>query len=125
MRRRFRESAARNALRLLLFVLAGCGRGKPDCPDTLPPLAREGCEVYMRECRVCHGPDPSRHGPLGPPIVGSSIELLEARVLRLSYPEGYVPKQDTHQMFPALPHLAPKIPALHAYLDPRYHGGDE
>jgi len=41
--------------------------------------------------------------------------LLEARILRASYPPGYKPKRSTHVM-PAQPAVEPEIPALAAYL---------
>ncbi len=104
----------------LVALAVGCGREDPRFAQ-LTGLAREGYLVYKRECKVCHSMNASADGPLGPPIAGSSIELLEARVLRLQYPPGYTPKRDTRAMFPALPHLAPKIPALHAFLDPALH----
>lgn len=108
----------------LLAVTSGCGAEDPRFAK-LTGLAREGYLVYKRQCKVCHSMNASTDGPLGPPIAGSSIELLEARVLRLKYPPGYTPKRDTRAMFPALPHLAPSIPALHAFLDPALHPEQE
>jgi len=63
----------------------------------------------------CHGPEPGRDGPLGPAVKGASRELLEARVLRGTYPPGYTPKRPTRVM-PPLPALAADIPALADYL---------
>jgi len=103
-----------------VVLAVGCGEEDPRFAK-LEGLAREGYLVYKRECKVCHSMNASTDGPLGPPIAGASIELLEARVLRLQYPPGYTPKRATRAMFPALPHLAPKIPALHAFLDPALH----
>ena len=116
----------RRRLPLLLLVLPalalwpGCTREDPRFAK-LTGLAREGYLVYKRECKVCHSMNASHDGPLGPPIAGASLELLEARVLRLSYPPGYTPKRDTKAMFPALPHLKAKLPAIHAFLDPSLH----
>jgi hypothetical protein len=59
--------------------------------------------------------DPTLDGALGPSVAGSSLDLLEARVLRNTYPEGYVPKSDTRVMI-ALPHLEPRLGELAAYL---------
>jgi mono/diheme cytochrome c family protein len=70
----------------------------------------------MGNCIACHAQDPSQDGALGPAVVGSSRELLEARVLRAEYPPGYTPKRDSQIMI-ALPHLANEIDALHAYLN--------
>ncbi len=105
---------------LILLPLFACSDEDPRFTN-LTDLEREGMTIYKRECSVCHSMNARNDGPLGPPIAGSSIELLEARVLRLSYPPGYQPKRDTRQMFPALPHLAPKMRALHAFLDPKHH----
>ena len=81
-----------------------------------------GARVYAANCIACHNPDPTQDGVLGPAVAGSSLELLEARVLRGEYPPGYTPKRDTKAMIP-LPHLAPDIPALTAYLDSVKGGG--
>jgi hypothetical protein len=60
--------------------------------------------------------NPKKAGPLGPDIAGSSLELITARVLTVSYPPGYKPKRATKAMKP-LPQLREQIPALHAYLN--------
>ena len=93
-------------------MAAGCGGGS----DSLSPLAREGRATYMSVCIACHNADPSKEGGLGPAIDGSSVELLEARVVRGEYPPGYVPRRTSGAM-PAFPHLAEEIEALHAYLE--------
>ncbi|MBB83009.1 MAG: cytochrome C [Deltaproteobacteria bacterium] len=59
--------------------------------------------------------NPAIDGALGPAVAGSSLELLEARVMRGEYPPGYEPKRGSRVMI-ALPHLAPRIPELAAYL---------
>jgi hypothetical protein len=59
--------------------------------------------------------NPSQDGALGPAVAGSTLPLLEERVMRGGYPEGYVPKRTSRVMIP-LPHLEPKLPALAAYL---------
>lgn len=78
-------------------------------------LIEAGRSVYNANCIACHGIDPTRDGALGPAVAGSSVELLEARVLRGEYPPGYEPKRPSRVMV-ALPHLEPKIPELAAYL---------
>ncbi len=80
-------------------------------------LAARGRRVYLGNCTACHAMDPSQPGSLGPEVTGSSRELLEKRVLHATYPEGYEPKRTTTLMV-ALPHLAPDIDALTAYLNP-------
>ncbi len=91
------------------LALLACGPGSDD------PAAR-GRLVYSANCIACHHVDPSLEGPLGPAIVGSSRELIEARLVRGSYPEGYTPKRDSALMQP-LPYLAEEVDALAAYLD--------
>lgn len=74
-----------------------------------------GRQVYLAQCISCHNPDPSKVGPLAPPIKGASRELLEARVVRGTYPPGYTPKQASTVMQP-MPQLASAIPDLAAFL---------
>ena len=97
---------------LLAVGAAACEGGRGD----LSPLASQGRATYMSVCIACHNADPSKEGGLGPPIAGSSLELLEARVVRGVYPPGYVPQRTSGAM-PAFPHLADEIDALHAYLE--------
>ena len=61
-------------------------------------------------CRVT-----TRDGAVGPALAGSSLALLEAKVIHNEYPPGYQPKRETGNMIP-LPHLEPELRALHAYL---------
>jgi mono/diheme cytochrome c family protein len=77
--------------------------------------AAHGKQIYLAECNACHNSDPAKDGPVGPAIKGSSRELLEARILRASYPPGYTPKRPTSLM-PPQPKVAAKIPDLAAYL---------
>ena len=78
------------------------------------PVQR-GRVIYMSNCVVCHNVDPNLPGSQGPPIAGSSRELVEDRVLHLSYPPGYTPKRKTHAMR-AIPTLAPEIGNIAAFL---------
>jgi len=98
----------------LVLTLGGCGE------DSKAPIAgnsdpNRGRQVYLAQCTTCHNPDPWKAGPLGPPVKGSSRELLEARLLRAAYPPGYKPKRETAIMQP-MPHLAPAIADLTAFL---------
>jgi mono/diheme cytochrome c family protein len=85
----------------------------------LPPeqaLQQRGQTLYTLHCASCHNPgDPKRDGGIGPAVAGSSLELLEARVLRGEYPAGYTPKRATRIM-PRLPVAPEDVKALHAYL---------
>ncbi len=78
-------------------------------------LVEAGRAVYNANCIACHNLDPTQDGALGPAVAGASLSLIEARVLRAEYPEGYTPKRPTRVMV-ALPHLEPKLPELAAYL---------
>lgn len=102
----------------VLFVLAltGCEK-KSDAPTKAAGEGdpNRGRAVYLANCAACHNPDPSKDGPLGPAIKGASRELIEARVLRGTYPPGYTPKRKTTAM-PAQPYLEKSIPDLVAFL---------
>ena len=84
------------------------------CDQSRDPV-EAGRLVYAANCSACHSLDPHAEGVLGPAVAGSSRELIEARLLRAEYPEGYQPKRDTQQMA-ALVFLAPQIDVLAAYL---------
>lgn len=91
--------------------LAACGPAKERTP------AQAGRIIYMTTCAQCHNLDPKQAGTQGPAIAGSSHELVEDRVLHLTYPAGYTPKRSTHAMR-AFPQLTPKqIDDLTAFLD--------
>ena len=94
------------------LVLGACSRSDDASPDSA--VAR-GQAVYKSVCLACHAPNPADAGTLGPPIAGSSRELIEARVVHAAYPEGYTPKRITKVM-PAFPQLAESIDDLAAYL---------
>lgn len=89
----------------------------PEVPKTLSheELIEAGRSAYNSNCIACHSVDPMQDGALGPAVAGSSLALIEARVLRAEYPEGYEPKRKTRVMV-ALPHLEPRLPELTAYL---------
>ncbi|MSP93498.1 MAG: c-type cytochrome [Myxococcales bacterium] len=93
-----------------LLAASACGKTAGGPPD-----AARGRAAYMSNCAACHGPDPAKDGAIGPAIQGASQALLEARVLRATYPPGITPKRTTHTMV-ALPHVAAELPHLGAYL---------
>ena len=78
-------------------------------------LAARGRGIFMSNCIACHSQNPSQVGAVGPAIAGSSLELIQAKVMRNEYPEGYTPKRESNAMI-ALPYLEKEIPALHAFL---------
>jgi mono/diheme cytochrome c family protein len=111
----------RGALALSLMLgAAACGSGGDDAGGGAAAPAQsgdvaKGRTVYLTNCTACHNSDPSVDGTLGPAVAGASRELVEARVVRGTYPPGYTPKRPTQQMVP-LPHLAPAVPDLAAFL---------
>jgi mono/diheme cytochrome c family protein len=92
------------------LLVAGCGE-----PGGRSAGAERGRQVYLAQCTACHHSEPSQAGPLGPPIKGSSRALLEAKLLRGTYPPGYTPKRPTSVM-PPQPALAGDIDALAEFL---------
>ncbi|MCP5040617.1 MAG: cytochrome c [bacterium] len=88
---------------------------EPDDPERA--LADRGKAVYYANCIACHNPDPTLDGGIGPAVAGSSRELLEARIMRAEYPEGYAPKRPSQLMI-ALAFLEPDLAALASYLAP-------
>ena len=93
----------------VLLGLTACG------PSGLEPAAERGRQVYQANCTSCHSLDPAQNGPVGPAVKGSSQALLEARVVKGTYPPGYTPKRPSTIMQP-LPQLAGSIPDLATYL---------
>ena len=96
-----------------LAVLAGTLLVGACAEDGTP--AEKGRQVYLAYCTSCHGSDPARDGPVGPAVKGASRELLEARILRGTYPPGYTPKRNSLVMQP-MPNLVADIPDLAAFL---------
>jgi len=79
------------------------------------PAVERGRTVYLSVCTACHNADPSRDGSVGPANAGASRELLEAKILRGTYPRGYTPKRDS-AMMPPMPQLAGSLDDLAAFL---------
>ena len=79
------------------------------------PAAERGRQVYLAQCIACHNTDPALPGAVGPPIRGSSSALIEAKVVKGTYPSGYTPKRAS-KIMPAQPALAPDVPNLAAFL---------
>jgi mono/diheme cytochrome c family protein len=108
-----------------LALAPACGdsndRPAPRAADPSEPevsakeLAERGRSIYLSRCLACHGQDPSKVGAVGPAIAGSSLELLEAKVLRNEYPQGYTPQRASRSMSP-LPYLEKELPAIHAFI---------
>jgi mono/diheme cytochrome c family protein len=95
---------------------APSGSGPASSPAQSPAGdAARGRQIYLAQCAACHSTDPGKAGPVGPPVQGSSHDLLAAKILEGTYPPGYVPKRDSKVM-PPRPDLGPTIPDLAAYL---------
>jgi len=94
---------------LMASTVFGCGG------PSLDPEAERGRQVYLAQCTACHATDPAQAGPVGPPVKGSTRQLLESKVVRGTYPPEYRPKRPTAVM-PLQPQVANDIPALAAYL---------
>jgi mono/diheme cytochrome c family protein len=103
------------ARRIATLAAIALGFGGGCSQDKLSPEAERGRQIYQAQCIACHHADPAQPGPLGPPVRGSSEELLRAKLLQGTYPPGYTPKRPTKLMQPML-QLANDIPALAAYL---------
>lgn len=90
---------------LLALLLVGC---------TNTPISR-GQKRYNESCAYCHG-NPAI-GNFGPPIKGSSRDLLSKKVILGQYPAGYKPKRNTKAMPTFLMTITPDdIDDLHEYL---------
>ena len=95
-------------------ALACSDAGTP--PDGPAALVKRGQQVYQNNCTACHARDPGADGAVGPTVAGASLELLQAKVLRGEYPDGYTPKRDTGAM-PLRPDLEADLPAVAAFLE--------
>jgi mono/diheme cytochrome c family protein len=93
------------------LLLAGCSE-----QPKLSPQAERGRQAYQAQCVACHHPtDLSKPGAVGPELKGTPRAVLESKVLRGTYPEGYRARRPTNVM-PPQPQLAPEIDALAEYL---------
>ena len=95
-----------------MALVALCAACHPSTDESPVELGRR---TYVANCTACHNPDPVKEGTLGPALAGSSLALVEARVLRAEYPPGYTPKRPS-QLMPAQPYLKTDVPNLAAYL---------
>ena len=101
----------------MLLLLSACGRDSDQPAQTAGVGDPDrGRAIYVTNCTACHHSNPAREGSTGPAIKGSSRELLEAKVLKGTYPAAYPPRRDTKSM-PLMPYLASRIPDLEAYLN--------
>lgn len=80
-------------------------------------LINRGRTVYMTTCVVCHHTNPKLVGPTGPAIYGSSLELINAKLLKGGYPEGYKAQRSTHLMPTFIEEHKEDADAIHAFLN--------
>jgi mono/diheme cytochrome c family protein len=112
------------------LLIASCGQDDNPVPEATSPGSTrpgnaqpqqvggdpaKGRQVWLGQCIACHNTDPSKAGSVGPAVKGSSLALLEARVLHAEYPPGYKAKRST-KIMPSRPDLAANLPDLAAYL---------
>jgi len=108
---RIPKAPALAAIAAAAVLLQGCSNG-----GELSASAERGRKIYQNVCIACHNNDPNRDGTIGPANAGSSLALLEAKVIHGTYPPGYTPKRETHAM-PVFAYLEKDLPDLAAYLD--------
>ena len=101
--------------RASLFCVAALLACSDSAPEGGDPALERGRAIYLSVCTACHNADPNLDGSLGPANAGSSRELLEAKLLRGSYPPGYAPKRDS-QLMPRFEQLAGSLDDLAAFL---------
>ena len=104
------------AMIICAVAVSGCSKDSdPSSQASKDPDWERGRAVYIANCVACHNSDPTKDGPIGPALKGSSQELLESRVLTSNYPPNYQPKRSTKVM-PQFPFLKEEVPYLAAYL---------
>jgi mono/diheme cytochrome c family protein len=113
LRRLFRLVSAAFLVACALQLWAACNKKEAAGGDTDVAMGRA---IFMSHCIACHNADPSRDGALGPAIKGSSLELVQARVMRGEYPPGYTPKRASHIMV-KLPITEEDVAKIHKFLN--------
>ena len=109
-----RELVGSFTVAIAVLLAGACSKPGPQTAESREVAT--GRKLYAANCSSCHNPtNPNLPGSVGPPIAGSSADLVAARVLHRSYPPGYKPKRNTHLM-KELPWLAPNISDLAAFL---------
>lgn len=96
----------------LLVALSACTKS-PEVQEV--SRYESGKRIYTSSCVQCHG-DP-KVGSFGPPIYGSSFSLLNSKVIKGKYPEGYVPKRSSGGMPVFGEAFKDKILPLYCYLN--------
>jgi len=106
---------------LLAFAALACGDSSDGASgngaelDAEAALIARGKHYYDNVCIACHNGNPTVDGTLGPALAGASLDVIQAKVMRGEYPEGYTPKRDTGTM-PRFQYLEPELEGIAAYL---------
>ena len=108
-----RAAAAAFLAACVLQLWTACNKKEAAGGDSDVAMGRA---LFMSHCIACHNVDPSRDGSLGPAIKGSSLELVQARVMRGEYPPGYTPKRTTRIMV-KLPLTDEDVAKIHKFLN--------
>ena len=87
----------------------------PDEDDRNATPFERGEKMFRRTCIACHHANLKKDVANGPPLTGTTYELLEMKLLSGKYPKGYTPKRNT-QVMPLYPLTADRIRALYAYI---------
>ena len=116
-----RKRGCRALAPLLALAALACGNGGDsggggggEAGGLADQIAR-GKHYYENVCTACHNGDPNVDGTLGPALAGTPLDVLEAKVMRGEYPEGYTPKRSTSTMA-RFPYLEPELENIAAYL---------
>ena len=110
-----RVQAAAGILMVVSVFLFACPP-KNKNNDEVKALTQKGQVLYNTTCTTCHNQNPKLDGPIGPAIVGSSLELLKLKITKGEYPAGHKPKRDT-KIMTLMPQLSDSdIKAIHTYL---------
>jgi len=100
----------------LLFIFSCTNKFPPTEDLSVDQLVQRGQSIYKSNCIACHNADPDKEGSAGPALHGASLELLEAKILKSTYPAEYRPKRDT-KLMPKFAHLEKEILSIHRFLN--------
>jgi mono/diheme cytochrome c family protein len=82
-------------------------------------LIQKGQRIYLTQCTSCHNRDPNKKGGVGPELIDTPLEVMQAKVVTGRYPEklpaGFTPKRTTKAM-KAFPALKNDVSAIYAYI---------
>ena len=100
-------------LALLIAIVFVAIRSAEDDSNATP--SERGERIFAGSCIACHHANLEKDVANGPPLTGTTYELLEMKLLSGKYPKGYTPKRNTHVM-PLYPLTADRLRALYTYI---------